>query len=160
MKTLDALAAPPRPARPLPGGLPALLGPLHRRVAEVVERLPTPPPSWLLARALNRWLLPRWPDDAHEALRGRVVELRVSDFGLRVRLVLGADGFQAAAGGGEPALRISSTADGYLRLAQGRDDPDRLFFDRVLVMEGDTEVGLVLKNTLDAIGPLWPPRPR
>ena len=57
-------------------------------------------------------------------------------------------------------MRISATADGYLRLAQGRDDPDRLFFDRVLVMEGDTEVGLVLKNTLDAIGPLWPPRPR
>jgi predicted lipid carrier protein YhbT len=23
------------------------------------------------------------------------------------------------------------------------------------VMEGDTEMGLVLKNTLDAIGPLW-----
>jgi O2-independent ubiquinone biosynthesis accessory factor UbiT len=26
------------------------------------------------------------------------------------------------------------------------------------VMEGDTEYGLILKNTLDAIGPLWPPR--
>ena len=24
-------------------------------------------------------------------------------------------------------------------------------------MEGDTELGLVLKNTLDAIGPLWTP---
>jgi predicted lipid carrier protein YhbT len=43
---------------------------------------------------------------------------------------------------------------------RGDDDPDRLFFERVLVMEGDTEMGLVLKNTLDAIGPLvrWPPR--
>ncbi len=160
MKTQDAVAAPQRPARPLPKGLPALLGPLHRRVAEVVERLPTPPPSWLLAQALNRFLLPRWPDDARDALAGRIVELHVSDFGLRVRLVLGRNGFRAAAGADQPALRISATADGYLRLAQGRDDPDRLFFDRVLVMEGDTEVGLVLKNTLDAIGPLWPPRPR
>jgi len=26
------------------------------------------------------------------------------------------------------------------------------------VMEGDTEFGLMIKNTLDAIGPLWPPR--
>jgi predicted lipid carrier protein YhbT len=34
-----------------------------------------------------------------------------------------------------------------------------MFFERVLVMEGDTELGLVLKNTLDAIGPLWPRRP-
>ena len=34
-------------------------------------------------------------------------------------------------------------------------DADRLFFERALVMEGDPEMGLVLKNTLDAIGPLW-----
>ena len=32
---------------------------------------------------------------------------------------------------------------------------DRLFFERALVMEGDTEMGLVLKNTLDAMGPLF-----
>ena len=38
---------------------------------------------------------------------------------------------------------------------RGDDDADRLFFERALVMEGDTEMGLVLKNTLDAIGPLW-----
>ena len=42
------------------------------------------------------------------------------------------------------------------RLARGLDDPDRLFFDRVLMMEGDTELGLLLKNSLDAMGPLWP----
>ena len=30
------------------------------------------------------------------------------------------------------------------------------FFDRVLMMEGDTELGLLLKNSLDALGPLWP----
>ena len=41
------------------------------------------------------------------------------------------------------------------RLLRGEDDADRLFFERALVMEGDTEFGLVLKNTLDAIGPLW-----
>ena len=41
------------------------------------------------------------------------------------------------------------------RLLRGEDDADRLFFERALVMEGDTEMGLVLKNTLDAIGPLW-----
>ncbi len=41
-------------------------------------------------------------------------------------------------------------------IARGLDDPDRLFFDRVLMMEGDTELGLLLKNSLDALGPLWP----
>jgi len=45
-------------------------------------------------------------------------------------------------------------AASYLRLLRGDDDADRLFFERALVMEGDTEYGLLLKNTLDAIGPL------
>lgn len=52
-------------------------------------------------------------------------------------------------------LRIAAAGPSYWRLLSGRDDADRLFFERALVMEGDTEMGLVLKNTLDAIGPLW-----
>jgi predicted lipid carrier protein YhbT len=55
----------------------------------------------------------------------------------------------------ETALRIVAPLESYLRLLRGEDDADRLFFERALVMEGDTEMGLVLKNTLDAIGPLW-----
>ena len=59
---------------------------------------------------------------------------------------------------GAPALRVAADAPSYLRLLRGEEDADRLFFERALVMEGDTEYGLVLKNTLDAIGPLleWP----
>lgn len=149
-----------RRQRPLPPGLPAWLGPWHRKVAGWVERLPSAPPSLLAARALDRWLLPRLPADALTALRGRVVALEVSDVGLRLRLQLGEAGFAPAGDRAPPALRISATSPGWLRLARGEDDPDRLFFDRVLVMEGDTELGLVLKNSLDAIGPLWPQRRR
>ncbi len=140
----------------VPAGLPAFLAPLHRRVCSVVERLPIAPPSFVLARVLDRVLLPRLPADARELLGRRCVELRVTDFGLRVRLQLVPGGFAPAADGGEPALRISATGASYLRLLRGEDDPDRMFFERQLVMEGDTELGLVLKNTLDAIGPLWP----
>ncbi len=146
----------PLSARPVPDSLPALLAPLHRRVSAWVERLPTAPPSWLAARVLDRVLLQRLPTDARTALDGRCVELCVSDFGLRVRLKLTPDGFTPAGGQGDAALRIAATGTSYLRLLRGEDDPDRLFFERVLVMEGDTELGLVLKNTLDAIGPLWP----
>lgn len=142
----------------VPAGLPAWLAPVHRRISSVVERLPVAPPSFMLAQVLNRVLLPRLPADARQALATRCVELRISDFGLRVRLHLTATGFAPARDGGEPALRIIAPATSYLRLLRGEDDPDRLFFERALVMEGDTELGLVLKNTLDAIGPLWPHR--
>lgn len=146
------------PRHKVPAGLPAWLAPAHLRVRALVERLPVAPPSFVLARVLDRALLPRLPADARAALTGRCVELRVSDFGIRVRLQLGAAGFAPARDAGEPALRIVAPADSYLRLLRGEDDPDRLFFERALVMEGDTELGLVLKNTLDAIGPLWPQR--
>jgi predicted lipid carrier protein YhbT len=86
------------------------------------------------------------------------VELRVSDFALRVRLRLDLGGFVAAPDGDEPALRIVALASSYLRLLLGEDDPDRLVFERALVVKGETGLGLALKNMLDAIGPLWPRR--
>ena len=125
------------------------------RLRSVVERLPVQPPSFVLARVLDRMLLPKLPADARAALGNRTVEVAISDLGLRVRLQLATGGFRVAASRSETALRIVAPLKSYLRLLRGEDDADRLFFERALVMEGDTEMGLVLKNTLDAIGPLW-----
>jgi predicted lipid carrier protein YhbT len=140
-----------------PGGLrlpplPAPPAPLRR----LIERLPVEPPSLLLALLLNRALLPRLDADAREALAGQTVEVCVSDFGLRCRLALGRDGFGPAPSSGAPKLRVAASAAAFWRLAAGEEDADTLFFERALVMEGDTEYGLRLKNTLDAIGPLVP----
>jgi predicted lipid carrier protein YhbT len=145
--------------RTVPAGLPVFLVPLHRRIRGLVERLPVTPPSFVAAQVLDRVLLPRLPEDARQALAGHCVELCVTDFGLRVRLQITPAGFAPAGERGEAALRIAATGASYLRLLRGEDDPDRMFFERTLVMEGDTELGLVLKNTLDAIGPLWAPGP-
>lgn len=130
------------------------------RLRRLVQRLPVQPPSFVLARVLDAVLLRRLPADARAALSHRTVEVVVSNLGLRVRLQLAAGGFRVAPSGGETALRIIAPADSYWRLLRGEEDADRLFFERALVMEGDTEMGLVLKNTLDAIGPFWrrPPR--
>jgi predicted lipid carrier protein YhbT len=38
-----------------------------------------------------------------------------------------------------------------VRLAKRQEDPDTLFFNRRLSMEGDTELGLIVKNALDAL---------
>jgi O2-independent ubiquinone biosynthesis accessory factor UbiT len=135
--------------------LPPWLAAAADRMRRLVERLPVQPPSFVLARVLDRVLLPRLPADARLALGDRTVEVAVSDLGLRVRLQLAPGGFRVAPARSEVALRIVAPAASYLRLLRGDDDADRLFFERALVMEGDTEMGLVLKNTLDAIGPLW-----
>ena len=119
----------------------------------LLRRLPPQPPSWLAAAALDRLLLPRMDADTLRACRDRVVELELTDLGARVRLRF--DGTRMRAASGEPQLRVRAGTRALLRLVRGEDDADRLFFDRELVMEGDTEFGLLLKNQLDAIGPLW-----
>jgi hypothetical protein len=79
--------------RVLPPGLPAWLAPAHRHVCGWVERLPAAPPSFLMAQLLDRVLWTRLPVDVRAALAGRCIELRVSDFGLRLRLMLTDKGF-------------------------------------------------------------------
>ncbi len=135
--------------------LPPLAAGVARRLREVVRRLPTEPPSFVLARLLDRVLLPRLDASQRRELGGRCVEIEVIEPGLRVRLRLGARGFEVARRGETPALVVRAQTLALWSLMRGEDDADRLFFDRALVMEGDTELGLVLKNTLDAIGPLW-----
>jgi len=131
--------------------LPSLPAPWRARVA----RLPTRPPSTLLALLLDRLLLPRLDAGQREALQGAIVEIELQELGARVRLSLGPQGFRAAAESGPARLRLRAKLEALWRLLRGEDDADRLFFDGALVMEGDTEYGLILKNTLDAIGPLW-----
>ena len=128
---------------------------LAARLRPLLERLPMQPPALALAAALNRWLLPRLPADARAALSGHAVQIAVTDLGLVLALQLDARGFRLAPARAPIALRVAAAAPVYWRLLRGQADADRLFFERALVMEGDTELGLILKNTLDAIGPLW-----
>ena len=46
---------------------------------------------------------------------------------------------------------ITATLSVFLRLLAREEDPDTLFFNRELSVEGDTELGLMVKNMLDAV---------
>ena len=121
----------------------------------LLRLLPEAPPANMLALALNAGicfgLVSR---GALEPLQGKTVSLEASDLGTRVRVSYDGNRFKAYAGSAPTDLTIRSTVSGYLALALRREDPDTLFFTRRLVMTGDTELGLVVKNTLDAIS--WP----
>ena len=140
---------------PVAAGLPAPLAAAVQRLRAVVRRLPVQPPSFVAARLLDRLLWPRLDAEQRRLLAERCVEVEVVEAGLRVRLRLGARGFEVAPAGDTPVLVVRAQAGALVKLLRGQEDADRLFFDRALVMEGDTEYGLMLKNTLDAIGPLW-----
>jgi predicted lipid carrier protein YhbT len=116
----------------------------------LLKRLPERPPALALATALNAALaagiLPR---EAFDALRGKRLRIELTDAGVGLTLSYGARHFHAARGA--PDVTVRASAADFVRLALRREDPDSLFFSRRLVIEGDTDLGLIVKNTLDAV---------
>jgi len=115
----------------------------------------------VLALALNAGILVGLVTrNSLEPLAGKTISLEASDLGTRVRVAYDGNRFRSYGGSAPADLTIRSTASGFIALALRREDPDTLFFSRRLVMTGDTELGLVVKNLLDAID--WPrlPLPR
>ncbi|HMM47494.1 MAG TPA: SCP2 sterol-binding domain-containing protein [Thiobacillaceae bacterium] len=121
------------------------------QLARVVTRLPVTPPSLVFCATANRLLWPALKTLDWQPLVGRRYAIRVKDVGLSVRFAVGPQGFTPAAG--TPELTISATAADFLLLLRRQEDPDTLFFSRRLVTEGDTALGLTVKNLLDALEP-------
>jgi predicted lipid carrier protein YhbT len=128
---------------------------------KLLQLLPEAPPAHALALALNAGICSGLVSrDALEPLRGKTVSLEASDLGKRVRVAYDGSRFRSYGGGAQADLTIRSTVSGFLALALRREDPDTLFFTRRLVMTGDTELGLIVKNLLDAIDWSRLPLPR
>lgn len=127
-------------------------------VGRLLSLLPAYPGSRLFAAALNRLLVRHLPDDVRAGLAGKRLRLRALDAGIAFDFVWGGRAFSAARRSDDPDLSISASLRDFALLAARKEDPDTLFFSRRLVMEGDTELGLLVKNTLDAIEqPLFAP---
>jgi predicted lipid carrier protein YhbT len=119
-------------------------------LARLVSSLPTWPASRAFAAAGN---LAAWPslrelDWSH--VSGRRFCVHVRDLGLKLYFSLQGDGFHAEKNG-LADVTFTATAQDFARLALRLEDPDTLFFNRRLLIEGDTDLGLTVKNMLDAV---------
>ncbi len=120
-------------------------------VSIVLSLLPQYPHSLIFTRAINLALKGKLHDEVWRPLYGKQVCIRVRDAGIAFHFTLGADGLIARHAASQSDLTISASAQDFILLALRKEDPDTLFFSRRLVMEGDTELGLLAKNTLDAM---------
>ena len=120
-------------------------------LARVGARLPQLPPTLALVGGLNLALDRILPREPLEPLTGKRLLLKVTDAGLALRFTLTPRGFRPLFDSRQPDLTISATTSDYLALALREEDPDTLFFSRRLLMEGETDLGLLVKNTLDAV---------
>jgi O2-independent ubiquinone biosynthesis accessory factor UbiT len=125
-------------------------------IARVGGRLPQWPHTLNLCAALNAALRLGLLDTASlEPLAGRKFRVTVQDTGGVAIFTYGNGWFWPLFRlPGEPDLDFRANLSGYLQLLARQEDPDTLFFNRQLSIEGDTELGLLVKNLLDAIE--WP----
>ena len=107
--------------------------------------------SLALATALNVFLRRKLPDEIFERLAGREVSIDVREPSFRVSFRIRGRHFVPMRPTAEPWLRFRASARDLVRIAAREEDADTLFFNRRLVVEGDTEVALLVKNTLDAL---------
>ena len=120
-------------------------------IGSLVSLLPRYPHSLLFTRAINLALGKKMRDEVWQPLYGKQVCIRVVDAGLTFHFTLCKSGMIACHAPAVADLCISASAQDFILLALRKEDPDTLFFSRRLVMEGDTELGLLAKNTLDAM---------
>jgi predicted lipid carrier protein YhbT len=126
---------------------------LPKAVARIGARLPQWPCAVALTVALNgaiRWgLLPR---ENLVSLENRRFLIDVLDTGSRAAFCFRDGCFCPLFSVPEaPDLTFRANLSAFLQLAARQEDPDTLFFHRALVVEGDTELGLIVKNMFDAV---------
>jgi len=126
------------------------LPPIPAPLRGLLARLPQYPPSAVFAAALTLQAGEVLGTDAHPEFAGKLIRLHVTDAGITLTLRVTPRGFAPSAAT-DPDLTLTAKAQDFLALALRREDPDTLFFSRRLVIEGDTELGLLVKNALDAL---------
>ncbi len=165
----------PLPTRPVPRKLPGAQRLQHfaddlrdrpllnNSLALLNEYLPSPAPllnaidqriplvlKQLVAEApLNRLFADAIADGEFDDFEGRRIRLEVNGGQPGITFGFWAGRLRIVDGAGEVTIRGSLSA--FKTLAARKQDPDKLFFQRRLVIEGDTELGLALKNLLDSL---------
>ena len=133
----------------LRAGAPLL--PLGRHVPFGLQKL-------VIEQAMKRLFAEPLNDGEFDVLEGRWLRIEVSDLDMAWSLTRDAVGLRLAKESPVDVC-IRGNWKEFLLLASRQEDPDTLFFRRRLVIEGDTELGLAVKNLVDSLDPdLMPPR--
>lgn len=120
-------------------------------IAKLFSLLPQYPHGVFFVSFLNLALSDHVRPQDLQPLHGKHVCIRVNDAGIELHFSVTPSAFVARKRISRPDLTIGASAHDFLMLGLRKEDPDALFFSRRLTMEGDTELGLFVKNTLDAL---------
>ncbi len=125
-------------------------------LARVATRMPERMNFLLVEQMLNRAFAEQIAEGDFDFLQHRVLQVEVLDAGLFVGVSFDRNRllcryFRATAGKSDVTLSIASVDA--IDLIQQQVDPDTLFFQRKLKINGDTELAHHVKNTIDKLSP-------
>jgi len=125
------------------------------RVLEVPARLvPAVVHNEITARLFSHLVRGQEIRDSLRELNGRTIRVHITDMSMSLYFVF--DEGRARRGDSHHwDVSISGMFEDFIALAARQEDPDTLFFNRRLCLEGDTEAGLYFKNLLDAFEFDW-----
>jgi len=118
-------------------------------LAAIDHRIPLVLKQLIIEAPLNGLFAEAIADGEFDDFEGHRIRLELNGGQPGVTFGFWAGRLRIVDGPGEATIRGSLSA--FKTLAKRNQDPDQLFFQRRLVIEGDTELGLALKNLLDSL---------
>lgn len=116
-------------------------------VSKIVHVVPERLHTDFVARVVNHLLRGQPLAGRLAELSGKRFRLHLDDVCIALTFEITPAGLQSS--GHDPHVTMRGALEEFVALALRREDPDTLFFQRRLVVEGETETGLHLKNLLD-----------
>lgn len=105
----------------------------------------------LLTLALTKVCAEALADGDFDFLEGKYLKVMVTDLALGCVITLDEGKLQVLAQAPRQDVSFSGGLNDLILIAGRKEDPDSLFFQRRLKIEGDTELGLEVKNLLDSL---------
>jgi predicted lipid carrier protein YhbT len=132
--------------------IPEFVRPIAKKAVGLPGRIvPYSAQKQLLAVVLNQAFREPLQHGELEFLEGAKVRIKVTDLCINWLICVGSDRFTPIERELEDDVCISGESPDFILLATRQADPDTLFFQRRIRIEGDTELGLGVKNTMDSM---------
>ncbi|MGA9574966.1 MAG: SCP2 sterol-binding domain-containing protein [Lysobacterales bacterium] len=132
--------------------IPEFVRPIARSAIGIPGRyIPYPVQKRVLSLVLNQAFREPLKHGELEFLENARVRIKVTDLCIDWLICVGRERFTPLERTLKDDVCISGESTDFLLLAARRADPDTLFFQRRIRIEGDTELGLGIKNTMDSM---------
>lgn len=120
----------------------------------IIKHLPEPP--FILQKKMGEKILQHLMAEQIEMgdfdfLQDKWLKISINDMGLDFFISFADNKLILSNQISQPDVSFAGDSKEFILLASRNEDPDTLFFQRRLVIEGDTELGLYIKNSIDGI---------